>query len=89
MRYFQYEDDHCGSIKHHRFPQEIIAHMVWLYFRFSPSFRDVEEVMAVRGVDLSYETVRCWTLKFGQQYANELGVDVLSPETNGTWTRCS
>ncbi|GAC1518523.1 MAG: IS6 family transposase [Herpetosiphon sp.] len=60
------------SYKRHRYPAEIIAHTVWLYFRFSLSFRDVEELMAARGVILSYETVRRWTLKFGQQYANEL-----------------
>src|SRR5919199_1587142 len=60
------------SYKRHRYPAEIIAHTVWLYFRFLLSFRDVEEVMAARGVTLSYETVRRWTLKFGQQYANEL-----------------
>ncbi len=60
------------SYKRHRYPAEIIAHTVWLYFRFSLSFRDVEELMAARGVTLSYETVRRWTLKFAQQYANEL-----------------
>ena len=60
------------SYKRHRYPAEIIAHTVWLYFRFSLSFRDVEELMAARGIELSYETVRRWTLKFGQQYANEL-----------------
>ncbi len=60
------------SYKRHRFPAEIIAHTVWLYFRFSLSFRDVEDLMAARGVVLSHETVRRWTLKFGQQYANEL-----------------
>ncbi len=60
------------SYKRHRYPAEIIAHTVWLYFRFSLSFRDVEELMAARGVILSYETGRRWTLKFGQQYANEL-----------------
>jgi len=60
------------SYKRHRYPAEIIAHTVWLYFRFSLSFRDVEELLAVRGVMLSYETVRRWTLKFGQQYANDL-----------------
>ncbi|GAC1355337.1 MAG: hypothetical protein NVSMB42_13650 [Herpetosiphon sp.] len=60
------------SYKRHRYPAEIIVHTIWLYYRFSLSFRDVEELMAVRGVILSYETVRRWTLKFGQQYANEL-----------------
>src|SRR5919202_3292794 len=62
----------ASPYKRHRYPAEIIAHTVWLYFRFSVSFRDVEELMAARGIVLSYETVRRWTLKFGQQYANEL-----------------
>src|SRR5258705_642918 len=56
----------------HRFPVEIISHCVWLYFRFNLSFRDVEEMLAMRGVSLSYETVREWCLKFGQTYANDL-----------------
>src|SRR2546425_3907433 len=56
----------------HRFPTEIISHCVWLYFRFALSFRDVEEMLAMRGVALSYETVREWCLKFGQTYANSL-----------------
>lgn len=55
-----------------RFPPEIISHCVWLYFRFSLSFRDVEELMAQRGIIVTYETVRQWCLKFGQTYANEL-----------------
>src|SRR5919202_4354631 len=71
------------SYKRHRYPAEIIAHTVWLYFRFSLSFRDVDELMAVRGVTLSYETVRRWTLKFGQQYANELRRR--RPQTGDKW----
>src|SRR6266516_8184935 len=55
-----------------RFPSEIISHAVWLYFRFSLSFRDVEELLAQRGIVVTYETVRQWCLKFGQPYANEL-----------------
>jgi putative transposase len=55
-----------------RFPPEIISHAVWLYFRFSLSFRDVEELLAQRGIVVTYETVRQWCLKFGQTYANEL-----------------
>ena len=55
-----------------RFPAEIISHSVWLYFRFALSFRDVEEMLAMRGVALSYETIREWCLKFGQIYANDL-----------------
>src|SRR5258708_10367468 len=55
-----------------RFPPEIISHAVWLYFRFSLSFRDVEELLAQRGIVVTYETVRQWCLKCGQTYANEL-----------------
>jgi len=60
------------SFKRHRFPIEIISHAVWLYFRFSLSYRDVEELMAARGIVLTYETIRQWCRKFGQQYANQL-----------------
>src|SRR5712664_3438009 len=56
----------------HRFPTEIIGHCVWLYFRFTLSFRDVEEMLAMRGVAITYETVREWCRKFGQTYANDL-----------------
>ena len=58
--------------KGHRFPADIISHCVWLYFRFSLSFRDVEEMMAERGVVVSYETIREWCQKFGQSYAKRL-----------------
>ncbi len=58
--------------KGYRFPPEIISHAVWLYFRFSLSFRDVEELLAQRGIVVTYETVRRWCLTFGQSYANEL-----------------
>ncbi len=60
------------NYKGHRFPPAIIAHAVWLYFRFALSYRDVEELLAERGVVLTDETVRQWCRKFGQQYANEL-----------------
>jgi putative transposase len=58
--------------KNHRFPAEIISHAVWLYFRFCLSYRDVEELLFVRGVIVSYEAIRKWCRKFGQQYANQL-----------------
>ena len=58
--------------KGHRYPPEIIAHAVWLYFRFALSYRDVEELLAERGVVVTYETIRQWCRKFGQTYANEL-----------------
>src|ERR1700756_1158729 len=53
------------SYRRHRFPPEIIQHAIWLYLRFTLSYRDVEELLAERGLDLSYETVRRWVLKFG------------------------
>ena len=60
------------SLKRHRFPADVIRHAVWLYFRFSLSFRDVEELMAQRGIEISYETIRCWTIKFGPLIARRL-----------------
>ena len=56
----------------HRYPTEIISHAVWLYFRFALSYRDIEELLAARGVILTYETIRQWCLKFGQPFANEI-----------------
>jgi putative transposase len=58
--------------KHHRFPVEIISHAVWLYFRFCLSYRDVEELLFARGIIVTYEAIRKWCRKFGQQYANEV-----------------
>jgi putative transposase len=58
--------------KRHRFPAEIISHCVWLYFRFCLSYRDIEELMAERGIILTYEAVRYGCRKFGQAYANQL-----------------
>jgi putative transposase len=60
------------SYKRHRFPPAIIGHAVWLYFRFALSYRDVEELLAERGVIVTYETIRQWCQKFGQTYANEV-----------------
>ena len=53
----------------HRFPGEIISHAVWLYYRFALSHRDVEEVLAERGVQVSYEAIRLWCQKFGRVFA--------------------
>ena len=61
-----------GSYRCHRFPADIIRHAVWLYFVFSLSFRDVEDLLAERGLDISYETVRRWVLKFGRIYTHQL-----------------
>ncbi len=60
------------SFKRHRFPAEVIRHAVWPYFRFILSLRDVEELLAQRGIDVSYETIRCWTKKFGPLIARRL-----------------
>jgi putative transposase len=60
------------AIYSHRFPAEVIQHAVWLYFRFPLSFRDIEDLLAQRGIDVSYETVRRWSIKFGLAYARKL-----------------
>jgi putative transposase len=60
------------TYKRFRFPIEVIQHAVWLYFRFSLSYRDVELLLAERGLIVSYETIRQWCLKFGKGYARKL-----------------
>ena len=71
------------SYRRHRFPSKIIQHAVWLYFRFSLSFRDVEDLLAERGIYVSYETVRRWAFKFGQAYARRLRQS--RPRPTGRW----
>ena len=56
----------------HRFPAELISHAVWLYHVFSLSFRDVELLLAERGIIVSYESVRQWCLKFGASFADKM-----------------
>ncbi len=63
---------HKISYRRHRFPPEIIRHTVWLYARFTLSYRDVEDLLAERGLDISYETARRWFLKFGGPIARNL-----------------
>ena len=60
------------SYARHRFPGSIIQHAVWLYFRFPLSLRDVEDLLAERGIDVSYETIRRWLVTFGLAYAYKL-----------------
>jgi hypothetical protein len=60
------------SFKRHRFPPDVIQYAVWLYFRFTLSIRDVEELLAQRGIEVSREAVRCWVIKFGPQVASSL-----------------
>jgi hypothetical protein len=60
------------SYRGYRFPASIIQHAIWLYLRFTLSYRDVEELLAERGLDLSYKTIRRWVLKFGPLLARGL-----------------
>jgi putative transposase len=60
------------SYARHQFPPAVIQHAIWLYLRFTLSYRDAEEFMAERGVDVSYETVRRWVGKFGPTIAGNL-----------------
>jgi putative transposase len=69
--------------KNHRFPPEIISHAVWLYFRFTLSYRDVEEMLLARGIVVTYEAIRKWCRKFGQDYANQ--IRRRRPRTGDKW----
>src|SRR3954465_623879 len=60
------------SYRRHGFPSPIIQHAIWLYLRFTLSYRDVEDLLAERGLEISYETVRRWVLKFGPGIARKL-----------------
>ena len=60
------------SYRRHRFPPPVIQHAIWLYLRFTLSYRDVEDLLAERGLEVSYETVRRWVLKFGPGFARRL-----------------
>src|ERR687887_1649436 len=60
------------SYRRHRFPPVVIQHAVWLYLRFTLSYRDIEDLLAERGLDITYETVRSWVLKFGPVIARRL-----------------
>ena len=71
------------SYKRHRFPPQIIAHAVWLYFRFPLSLRLVEELLLERGIVVSYETIRRWGKKFGPDYARRLSRK--KPSGNDVW----
>jgi putative transposase len=67
----------------YRFPKEIISYAVWFYYRFTVSFRDVEEVLATRGILVSYESIRRWCEKFGHQFA--AGLRKRRPRTGDKW----
>ncbi len=61
-----------SAYKRHRFPPEIIQHAVWLYYRFNLSSRDIEDLLAERGIAVSYESIRLWCIKFGSKYGKRL-----------------
>jgi putative transposase len=73
----------AASYKRHRFPPQIIAHAVWLYYRFPLSLRLVEEMLLERGIVVSYETIRRWGKKFGPDYARRLRRK--RPSRNDIW----
>ena len=62
----------CNPYRGFRFPAQVIEHAVWLYHCFSLSLRDVETILAARGIVVSYETIRDWSLRFGRTFANAL-----------------
>jgi len=61
-----------NTYKRHRFPSEIIGYAVWLYYRFNLSHRDIEDLLAERGITVSYESIRLWCIKFGAKYSRRL-----------------
>jgi len=61
-----------NTYKRHRFPPDIISYAVWLYHRFNLSNRDVEDLLAERGITVSHEAIRLWCIKFGARYARRL-----------------
>src|SRR3954469_23218823 len=71
------------SYARHQFPPETIRYAVWLYLRFTLSYRDVEELLAERGISVAYESVRRWVIKFGPMFARKLRRLRLRPTS--TW----
>ena len=71
------------SYARHQFPAEVIQHAVWLYLRFTLSYRDVEELLAERGIVVTYESIRRWVVKFGPAFARNLRR--LRPKPTSTW----
>jgi putative transposase len=61
-----------NTYKRHRFPPDIISYSVWLYYRFNLSHRDIEDLLAERGITVSHESIRLWCIKFGAKYASRL-----------------
>jgi putative transposase len=66
------------SYRRHRFPSDVIQHAVWLYLRFTLGYRDVEDLLAECGLDISYETIRSWVLGVASVFANTQTTDLAS-----------
>ena len=75
--------------KRHRFPSEVIQHAVWLYHRFNLSFRDIEDLLHERAIDVSYEAIRLWCNKFGPEYAKRLKKKRVDSEIYSTLMKSS
>jgi len=80
---------HAPSYHGYRFPSKVISHAVWLYYRFALSFRDVEDLLAQRGMTVTYETIRQWCLTFGRDYARTLRGRRVDRATRGISTNSS
>ena len=72
------------QFKRHRFPPEIIQYAVWLYYRFNLSHRDIEDLLARRGVLVTHESIRLWCNKFGPHYAHRLRRELLPDAAHDT-----
>ena len=76
------------SYSGYRFPPDIIQRAVWMYLRFTLSFRDVDELLAERGIVVTYESIRRWVLTFGRPSPVGCGPDARGRMGDGTWTKC-
>ena len=87
-----------NTYKRHRFPPDIISYAVWLYYRFNLSHRDIEDLLAERGITVSREAIRLWCIKFGALYARRLKrkhrgygdtfyIDEVFIKINDSWVR--
>ena len=81
--------DDVAHYPRYRFPPAIISHAVWLYYRFTLSFRDVEDLLAHRGITVSYESIRHWCETFGLSYRGGSGSGPGRSATRGIWTNSS
>ena len=81
--------DDVAHYPRYRVPPAIISHAVWLYYRFTLSFRDVEDLLAERGITVSYESIRHWCETFGAAYARRSGVGRAQSAIRGIWTNSS